>query len=69
MKTFENGASKKSAEDTKTVGLRISAKQWNSLKAIAESIGMNRTELISKIAEGEIAITSQENQLAVMGKS
>ena len=61
---------KKSADDTKTVGLRLSGLAWEQLDALAQGVGLTRSSLVEKIGLGEISIGSlPQSETQLLGKS
>jgi hypothetical protein len=60
---------KKSADDTKTVGLRLSELAWEKLDTLAQGVGLTRSSLVEKIGLGEISIGNlPQSETQLLGK-
>ncbi|WP_040629714.1 ribbon-helix-helix protein, CopG family [Fortiea contorta] len=50
--------------------LRVSPESWESLRKLAESLGMTRSELVERIADKKIPLALENSQaVESMGKS
>lgn len=61
---------KKLSGDQKTVNVRMSPEDWSSMNSIAQTMGMTRSEMLRRIAQGKITLGQPENrEKLLLGKS
>ncbi|XHR81383.1 MAG: ribbon-helix-helix protein, CopG family [Gloeotrichia echinulata GP01] len=61
---------KKLTEDTRIVNIRIGDSDWEAFKLQADTMGLNRSELIRQVVQGKISLTqSPDTEKLLLGKS